>query len=62
MTTKINELSKDDIGMLWQIADQHKVICIRMAHEHPTDKFHANEAVKIKRICEALRITFTQKP
>lgn len=62
MANAINNLTHEDIGMLWQLADREKASFVRLLHEHPNDKFYTNELEKLKRICHELWIAFTQNP
>jgi hypothetical protein len=57
----ILNLTKDDIGMLVELASNRKTQCIQLAHEKPDDEFHRNELTKIKRIHRELLIAFQQK-
>jgi hypothetical protein len=48
------ELTKDDIGLLLQLTEKHKVNCIRNAHIAQGDKFFQNEVDKAKRVNRVL--------
>lgn len=58
----IDDLSKEDIGILFVLATCHRVTCFKHTCEKPNDELYANELKTIRNICEKLKIAFEQKP
>lgn len=54
-------LTKDDIGLLLELAHVRKIHCIGLSHQNPKDKHYANELTKIKRVYSELKAAFEQK-
>lgn len=62
MATAINDLTKDDIGELLRLANERKLIFVRLTHETPRDKLYMEELAKWRRINEILHVAYQQKP